>query len=85
VIRIDAIDTLQGRVIRLEGNLELDAVQLLSAELARRAPNLEALTLDLSGLRSADDEGIVELHRLADHGVVLCGMSRFLDSMLRPG
>ena len=78
-IRITTSTEEKRTTIRLEGRLSADGVPDLKREFQRaEAP----VRLDLSGLMSADAEGIREVRALSARGVDLCGASAYIRQLL---
>lgn len=69
--------------IRLEGRLTSPDLPLLEDALNAARERGDALRLDLSGLRSLDDESARHLAGVARAGVELLGASGFVTSLLR--
>ncbi len=78
-IRITTFADEKTTTIRVEGRLTAEALPDLQSEFQLAgAPVL----LDLSGLISADAEGIRELRALSAKGAKLCGASAFIRQLL---
>ena len=76
------VSTEEGQTIttiRLEGELTVTGVDALRG--ACESVN-QPLRLDLSGLRSADPEGVRELQSLSDAGAELHGASPYISQLL---
>ena len=69
----------RGTTIRLEGRLNTEAVPDLQEEVKLASAPLR---LDLSGLISADAEGIKELRALSAKGAELRGASAYIRQLL---
>ena len=65
--------------IRVEGRLDADAVPDLRAQVKLTSG---PLWMDLSGLKSADAEGIKELRALSAKGAELRGASAYIRQLL---
>ena len=78
-IRITTAKENSATTIRVEGRLDLEAVP----DLQREAKLASApVRLDLSGLMSADAEGIKELQALSAKGAELRGASAYIRQLL---
>jgi anti-anti-sigma regulatory factor len=77
--RITTNDDGNVTTIRVEGRLGIEAVPELRREF-QLAGN--SVRLDLSGLTSADADGVRELLELSDKGAELCGLSAYIRQML---
>ena len=77
--RITTNDDGNVTTIRVEGRLGIEAVPELRREF-QLAGN--SVRLDLSGLTSADADGVRELLELSDKGAGLCGLSAYIRQML---
>ena len=69
----------RAHTIRVEGQLTTDAVPDLEWEVARFSWPVE---LDLSGLVSADADGLQELRSLSARGAKLSGASPYIRQLL---
>ncbi len=79
IIRIATSEDNETTTIRVEGRLDAEAVPALQTEVEfAGAP----LRLDLSGLISADAEGIKELRALSAKGAELRGASAYIRQLL---
>ena len=65
--------------IRVEGRLGIEAVPELRREFQLAG---KSVRLDLSGLTSADAEGVRELLELSDKGAKLCGLTAYIRQLL---
>jgi ABC-type transporter Mla MlaB component len=65
--------------IRVEGRLGAEAIPELRGELELA---VGAVRLDLSGLKSADADGVRELLELSAKGVKLCEASAYIRQLL---
>jgi anti-anti-sigma regulatory factor len=76
-LRITPVPTDDPGILRLEGRLRADEVPVLesSAETGVRV-------LDLTGLTSADEEGLAALRRLRDRGLEIRNASHYLAMLL---
>jgi anti-anti-sigma regulatory factor len=77
--RITTNDDGNVTTIRVEGRLGIEAVPELRREF-QLAGN--SVRLDLSGLTSADADGVRELLELSHKGAKLCGLSAYVRQML---
>jgi len=77
--RITKITEGKTITIRLEGRIDADAAAELE-ELCRYADHL--LRLDLSGVLSADNEGVQMLRRMSEKGTELFGESPYVRQLL---
>ena len=77
--RITTIVANGETTIRVEGRIGVDGIDELRRE-TRLAG--ERVTLDLSGLTSADGEGLRELLSLAENGARLIGASAYIRQLL---
>ncbi len=78
-IRITTAKENNATTIRVEGRLDLEAVPDLQREVKRAGAPVR---LDLSGLMSADAEGIKELQALSAKGAELRGASAYIRQLL---
>ena len=81
-IRISSSREGSSRVIRIEGRLEAAFVPDLLAESPEEG---SAVRLDLSGLQSADREGLRTLRQLRAEGATLEGASPYIRELLDGG
>jgi hypothetical protein len=65
--------------IRVEGRLGIESVPGLRRELESAGDTVQ---LDLSGLISADADGVRELQELTARGAKLCGASAYIRQLL---
>ena len=77
--RITTVHDDSAWTIRVEGRLDADAVPDLQAEVKLASGPLR---MDLSGLISADAEGIKELRALSAKGAELRGGSAYIRQLL---
>ncbi len=78
-VRITTSKENTATTIRVEGRLDAEAVPDLQREVKRAGAPLR---LDLSGLISADAEGIKELRALSAKGAELRGASAYIRQLL---
>ena len=78
-IRITRSTEGKAAVLRIEGRLNADTVPDLEKECRSAEPPLR---LDLSGLSSADKDGIQTLRRLSAEGAELFGTSPYVRQLL---
>ena len=78
-VRITTSKENTAMTIRVEGRLNAEAVPDLQREVKRAGAPLR---LDLSGLISADAEGIKELRALSANGVELRGASAYIRQLM---
>ncbi len=78
-VRITTSKETTATTIRVEGRLNAEAVPDLQREVKRAGAPLR---LDLSGLISADAEGIKELQALSAKGAELRGASAYFRQLL---
>lgn len=69
-------------VLKVDGLLEAADVGVLHHEWAAAAGTV---TLDLSGLRSADDSGVDAIRTLESQGAELRGLCPYLELLVRAG
>jgi len=79
VFRITSASGEDETIIRLEGNLSAKGVEDLKKAF-QVAPG--TVLLDLSGLQSAETEGVLALRSLADKGTKLIGASPYIRQLL---
>ena len=79
IIRIATSEDNETTTIRVEGRLDAGAVPALQTEVELAGAPLR---LDLSGLISADSEGIKELRALSAKGAELRGASAYIRQLL---
>jgi hypothetical protein len=73
---ITRVDENGGTLLRIDGQLSRDGIEELRRALeASAAP----ITLELSGLRSADEPALAMLSGLRANGVTLVGASQYLE------
>jgi len=77
--RIDSISGEDETIIRLEGRLGAKGVNDLKKSI-QQASGL--VLLDLSGLRSADAEGVRALRSISAKGAKLIGVSSYIRQLL---
>ena len=80
---IRIVKTIEGKTttIRVEGRLDVETVSDLQNE-CRLCRSEGGLALDLSGLVSADAEGLEVLRELRERGIELRGISPFIRLLL---
>lgn len=83
-IRISSSTEGKTRIVRVEGRLESAFVPDLLAETEGRSEETP-VRLDLSGLQSADKEGLRALRELRAGGAVLEGASPYIRELLDGG
>src|SRR5262249_43486935 len=83
VFRITRDRDRQTTVLRLEGSLTEDRVDLLDRLCAPLAVAPSLLGFDLSDLMFADEAGVACLSRLIGRGAVVRGGSPFVNGLLR--
>ena len=84
MIRITVVtQTKEEVVLKVEGWMEEEAVDILAQEGERYIQQTERLVLDLTGIRSIDDTGIRLLQRWSGEHTVLRGASRFIQTLLK--
>jgi hypothetical protein len=80
-LRVDTVAEASTTVVRVAGRLEGEGM----LELLKTCDSIEGgFVLDLSGLRSADSEGIAAIRELADGGRKLSGVTPFIRFLLNP-
>lgn len=79
VLRIDVSRSQRGRVIKVAGRLDGAGLHHL---LAVCVPEATGLKLDLSDLRSVDDEGCRSLQVLEQAGAEIVGEAHFIRARL---
>jgi len=79
-VRITRSDSPEGTVLRIDGALRAEALGELEASCDAPVP---PLTLELEGLRSADEAGLALLRRLAAEGARLVGVSAYMALKLK--
>ncbi len=79
MLRIDVVRNGRGRVIKLAGRLDAAGLHHL---LAICVPRATGLTLDLSELRSVDEEGCRSLQALEHAGAEIVGEATFIRARL---
>jgi anti-anti-sigma regulatory factor len=77
--RITSIFGKDETIIRLEGSLDAGGVKDLKKAIREAAGNV---LLDLSGLRSANEEGVLALQSSAAEGTKLVGASSYILQLL---
>jgi len=78
--KIDVIEQVTGRVIRVQGRFSGEGVALLREACASQAGPLQ---LDLSQLRSADALGVEALRQIRSEGAALTGLSPYIELLLQ--
>jgi hypothetical protein len=68
-----------GSTVRIDGQLTSDAVPDVRATCDSAPPPLR---IDLSGLRSADDDGLRALQSLSEAGAELFGADPYINQLL---
>ena len=81
-LRITSSTNDSVRIVRVEGRL---AAEFVAELLAESQTDLPRLRLDLSGLQSADREGLRTLRKLRADGAVLEGASPYILELLDGG
>jgi anti-anti-sigma regulatory factor len=81
-LRITSSANDHGTTIRVEGRLTIEGVRGLEREFQLAEKSVQ---LDLSGLISADDQGVRALKALSDGGARLSGASAYIRELLDSG
>jgi len=80
-LRVDTVSEASTTVVSVAGRLEGEGIR----ELLKTCDSIEGeFVLDLSGLRSADSEGIAAIRELAVRAQNLTGVSPFIRFLLNP-
>jgi hypothetical protein len=74
--------TLEGVVLKVEGWIGEEDVDLLAAEGERYLQQAGRLVLDVSGVRLIEEGGIRLLQRWTEEGLVVRGASHFIQTVL---
>lgn len=77
--RISSVPGEEETIVRLEGSLDARAINDLTKAVQAASGNV---LLDLSGLQSADAEGVPALRSFADKGAKLVGASLYIRQLL---
>ncbi|MFZ5892979.1 MAG: hypothetical protein ACOY0T_18100 [Myxococcota bacterium] len=85
MLRITRIDSPSGRVLRLEGRIVGDWVQVLEGELSASHPEERALVLDLAAVEFASNAAVEVLMAARNRGMRIEACSPLLTSLLEEG
>jgi hypothetical protein len=78
-LRVGVVDEAGSRVVALHGRLDVESLAAFAGIAAALPPGSRC---DLTELKSADDVGVVALAPLSGRGVMLVGVSPYLELLL---